>query len=153
MTTWLMLAQASGRHYRLSAGFKYSKRHRDFLRGRLAVTLLKRVTLALLKDADVLVLDGATSDSDTSLETRVHDDIESTDRDCLRFVVVHRLSTVQNADRIYAIEDREIVETGPSKELIATNRVYASLHKETVAVTPELNGVVTEIPRSSKSRI
>ncbi|WP_436930025.1 ABC transporter ATP-binding protein [Halosimplex halobium] len=87
------------------------------------------IARALLKDADLLVLDEATSDLDTALEERVHDGIESMDRDCLMFVVAHRLSTVRNADRIYAMDNGEIVETGPHAELIEDNGTYADLYQ------------------------
>ncbi|QLH76821.1 ABC transporter ATP-binding protein [Halosimplex rubrum] len=87
------------------------------------------IARALLKDADLLVLDEATSDLDTALEERVHDGIESMDRDCLMFVVAHRLSTVRDADRIYAMDDSEIVETGSHAELIEEDGTYADLYQ------------------------
>jgi len=86
------------------------------------------IARAILKDADVLVLDEATSDLDTSLEERVHDGIESMDRDCLTFVVAHRLSTVRNADRIYAMDAGEVAEVGPHEELIHRDGLYAGLY-------------------------
>jgi subfamily B ATP-binding cassette protein MsbA len=87
------------------------------------------IARAILKDTDVLVLDEATSDLDTSLEERVHGAIESMDRECLTFVVAHRLSTVRNADRIYAMDDGAVVETGSHRELIETGGLYADLYR------------------------
>ncbi|WP_436911247.1 ABC transporter ATP-binding protein [Halosimplex marinum] len=87
------------------------------------------IARALLKDAEILVLDEATSDLDTSLEERVHDGIESMDRDRFVFVVAHRLSTVRNADRIYAMEQGRLVESGRHRELVDGDGTYAELYE------------------------
>ncbi|RQH00508.1 ABC transporter ATP-binding protein [Natrarchaeobius oligotrophus] len=86
------------------------------------------IARALLKDADLLILDEATSDLDTSLEQRVHEGIESMDRDYAMLVIAHRLSTVTNADRIYTMEHGRIVEAGPHEELVSNSSTYSSLY-------------------------
>ncbi len=86
------------------------------------------IARALLKDADLLVLDEATSDLDTALEERVHKEIEQLDRDYAILVVAHRLSTVINADQIYAMEDGQIVERGSHRELLEKGGAYARLY-------------------------
>jgi ATP-binding cassette, subfamily B, bacterial MsbA len=86
------------------------------------------IARALLKEADLLILDEATSDLDTALERRVHHGIESMDRDYAMLVIAHRLSTVTNADRIYTMEDGEIVEFGPHEELLSNSSTYSSLY-------------------------
>lgn len=87
------------------------------------------IARALLKETDVLVLDEATSDLDTKLEKKVHDGIESMDRNFMMIVIAHRLSTVTNADSIYALEDGNISERGPHKELLEKEGSYADLYK------------------------
>jgi subfamily B ATP-binding cassette protein MsbA len=86
------------------------------------------IARALLEDADLLVLDEATSDLDTELEKRVHAGIEAMERDYAIVVIAHRLSTVTNADRIYAMEDGSIAEAGPHEELLEKDGQYASLY-------------------------
>ncbi|WP_306058721.1 ABC transporter ATP-binding protein [Natronococcus wangiae] len=86
------------------------------------------IARALLKEADLLILDEATSDLDTALERRVHEGIESMDRDYAMLVIAHRLSTVTNADRIYTMEGGEIVESGPHEELLSNSSTYSSLY-------------------------
>jgi subfamily B ATP-binding cassette protein MsbA len=86
------------------------------------------VARALLKDSDLLVLDEATSDLDSNIEEKVHRAIESMDRDYAMLVIAHRLSTVVNADRIYTMEDGQIVESGRHGELIEQDGTYASLY-------------------------
>ena len=90
----------------------------------------QRVSLAraLLKEADVLVLDEATSDLDSTLEKQVQESIENLDRDYAMIGIAHRLSTVRNADRIYTVESGKIVETGCHSELIEKNGQYAKLY-------------------------
>lgn len=91
----------------------------------------QRVALAraLMKDAEVLVLDEATSDLDSNLEQEVQESIESMQREYTMLAIAHRLSTVRNADTIYAIEDGRIVESGDHNELLSIEGLYADLHK------------------------
>jgi subfamily B ATP-binding cassette protein MsbA len=90
----------------------------------------QRVALAraLLKDADFLVLDEATSDLDSNLEREVQNAIEAMDRDYGMIAIAHRLSTVKNADRIYTVDSGEIIEEGTHGELLADNGEYAKLY-------------------------
>lgn len=90
----------------------------------------QRVALAraLLKDADFLVLDEATSNLDSNLERQVQESIESMDRDYGMIAIAHRLSTVKNADRIHTVDAGEIVESGTHGELLNTNGEYAELY-------------------------
>ncbi len=91
----------------------------------------QRVALAraLLKDAEVLVLDEATSNLDSNLENEVQQAIEAMERDYAIVGIAHRLSTVRNADRIYTIEAGEIIESGHHDELIDNEGKYAELYK------------------------
>jgi subfamily B ATP-binding cassette protein MsbA len=90
----------------------------------------QRVALAraLLKDADFLVLDEATSDLDSSLEKEVQASIEAMDRDYGIIAIAHRLSTVKNADTIYTLDDGEIIESGSHEELLKDEGEYAELY-------------------------
>jgi subfamily B ATP-binding cassette protein MsbA len=90
----------------------------------------QRVALAraLLKNAEVLVLDEATSNLDSHLEQQVQESIESMNREYAMVGIAHRLSTVQNADRIYTMDAGEIIETGEHGELIDSGGQYANLY-------------------------
>jgi len=91
----------------------------------------QRVALAralLKRDAEVLVLDEATSDLDSNIEAEVQSEIESMDRDFAIVAIAHRLSTVKNADRIYTIADGEIIERGTHEALLDGEGKYANLY-------------------------
>ncbi|WP_327053634.1 ABC transporter ATP-binding protein [Halomicrococcus gelatinilyticus] len=90
----------------------------------------QRIALAraLLKDADVLVLDEATSDLDTGIESNVQREIEQMDRNYAIIAIAHRLSTVRSADRIYTLDDGYIIEQGEHEELVDDEGMYAQLY-------------------------
>jgi len=90
----------------------------------------QRVSLAraLLEDSDLLILDEATSDLDSNLEREVQAAIESMDRDYAILAIAHRLSTVQNADRIYTMADGKITETGTHQDLLDRGGQYSELY-------------------------
>lgn len=90
----------------------------------------QRVALAraLLKDADLLILDEATSDLDSNLEKQVQRAIEEMDQDYAIITIAHRLSTVENADRIYTMEDGRVSERGTHDDLIDSGGKYADLY-------------------------
>ncbi|SFC59953.1 ATP-binding cassette, subfamily B, MsbA [Halobiforma haloterrestris] len=90
----------------------------------------QRVALAraLLKEAEILILDEATSDLDSNLEKQVQRAIERMDRDYAIITIAHRLSTVENADRIYTVQNGRITESGEHQKLVNQGGKYAELY-------------------------
>ncbi len=87
------------------------------------------IARALLKNAPVLVLDEATSALDTESERHVQAALETLMRGRTTIVIAHRLSTVEKADRIVALDRGRIAETGTHRELLARGGIYDKLYR------------------------
>jgi subfamily B ATP-binding cassette protein MsbA len=87
------------------------------------------IARALLKNAPILLLDEATSALDSESERFIQLSLERLMRGRTTFVVAHRLSTIERADRIVVMENGRVVETGRHAELIDRKGLYASLHR------------------------
>ncbi len=84
---------------------------------------------ALAFDPLVLVLDEATSSVDSELEEKIEAALEELLRDRTALVIAHRLSTVQNADRILVFHHGCLRESGTHAELLGRGGLYARLHE------------------------
>lgn len=84
---------------------------------------------ALAFDPPVLVLDEATSSVDSELEAQIQDALETLMQGRTSLVIAHRLSTVQNADRILVMHHGELREAGTHDELLRKGGLYARLYE------------------------
>lgn len=85
------------------------------------------IARAILRDARILLLDEATSSLDSSSEALVQEALERLMQDRTTFIIAHRLSTVQHADRILVLDDGRIVQEGRHEELFAEDGLYREL--------------------------
>jgi len=76
------------------------------------------IARALLKGAQILILDEATSSLDTKTEKLVQEAIDEVVKDKTVIVIAHRLSTIQHADKIIVIEEGKLMEEGSLDELL-----------------------------------
>lgn len=86
------------------------------------------IARALLKDAPILILDEATSALDNESERYIQAALDRVMKGRTTFVVAHRLTTIEKADRILVLDHGEIVEQGTHAQLLARQGHYAKLH-------------------------
>jgi subfamily B ATP-binding cassette protein MsbA len=87
------------------------------------------IARALIKNAPILILDEATSALDNESERQVQASLERLMKGRTTLVIAHRLSTVQNADRIIVLDAGRVAEQGRHEELLAANGLYATLYR------------------------
>ena len=85
------------------------------------------IARALIKDPDILVLDEPTSALDSLIERSIFDVLPAVVRDKTLFIVAHRLSTVQNSDRILVFNENRLVAMGTHQFLVENNDFYRQL--------------------------
>ena len=101
------------------------------------------IARALLADRPILILDEATSSLDTESEMYVQKALENLMAGRTTFVIAHRLSTVQRADRILVVSGGRIVEEGRHEELVALGGVYTRLHRMQFAIDQGLEALAS----------
>ena len=87
------------------------------------------IARALIKNAPILILDEAPSALDNESERQVQASLETLMKGRTTLVIAHRLSTVQNADKIVVMDQGVVVEQGSHQELLAQGGAYASLYQ------------------------
>ena len=85
------------------------------------------IARALLRDARLLLLDEATSSLDSASEALVQEALERLMEGRTTFIIAHRLSTVQTADRIVVLDEGRVVQTGTHETLVEREGLYRDL--------------------------
>ncbi len=119
----------------LSEGYDTQVRERG---SRLSVGQRQLLSFAraLLANPRILILDEATSSVDAYTEFLIQRALEKLFEGRTSIVIAHRLSTIRNADRIYVIENGNVVEIGNHEELISNDGLYKSLYEKQFAGAP-----------------
>ena len=85
------------------------------------------IARALLKDANVILLDEATSFLDVENESKIQKALSALIKNKTVIIIAHRMRTIANADKIVVLDDGNIVEQGSPDELIANDGLFKKM--------------------------
>ncbi|MEG0449279.1 MAG: ABC transporter ATP-binding protein, partial [Lysinibacillus sp.] len=88
------------------------------------------IARAILENADILILDEATSSVDTQTEVDIQKGLQHLMQGRTSFVIAHRLKTIENADQILVVQQGEIAEQGNHQQLMEKNGLYYELQQK-----------------------
>ncbi len=82
------------------------------------------IARALLRDAEIMIMDEATSSLDSETERLIQEAVSDLMKGKTSVVIAHRLSTIKNADKVMVVEDGQKVEEGTLAELLRKKRRF-----------------------------
>ncbi len=88
------------------------------------------IARAFMKDAPILILDDSLSAVDTDTEERILENLKINKEDKTTIIIAHRISTIQNADRILVLDEGEAAEYGTHEELLKLQGIYAKMYEK-----------------------
>ena len=86
------------------------------------------IARALILNPEILILDDSVSAVDTDTEEQILRHLKETRKGKTNIIIAHRISTLQDADRIIVIDEGHIAEAGTHNELLEKNGIYADLY-------------------------
>lgn len=89
---------------------------------------LLTIARAMIKKADLIILDEATSSVDTRTELLIGKAMDNLSHGKTSFIIAHRLSTIKNADLILVMRDGNVIESGSHDVLLQKQGFYANLY-------------------------
>ena len=85
------------------------------------------IARALMKDAPILILDDSVSAVDTKTEKTILENLRATREGKTTILIAHRISTIEQMDKVLFVEDGKILAFGPHEELCSTCPAYAKM--------------------------
>ena len=90
------------------------------------------IARAILKKSKIILLDEATSSLDAETEQKIQDAINFLTRGRTTLVIAHRLSTILNSDKIYVIDNGQVIGEGKHDELIKNSEIYKNFYEKQI---------------------
>ena len=87
------------------------------------------IARALLKQPKILVLDDSTSAVDTATDAAIRKNLASTLNNTTKIIIAQRISSIQDADVIYVLDEGEIVDFGNHEKLLETCEIYKEVYE------------------------
>ena len=85
------------------------------------------IARAILKNAPILILDEATSSVDCKNEQEIQNALKEAMKDRTTLVIAHRMTTIEDADRIYVMQNGCVEGCGTHEELLQKDQIYQNL--------------------------
>ncbi len=90
------------------------------------------IARAILKKSPIILLDEATSSLDAETESKIQKAINYLTEGRTTIVIAHRLSTILNSDKIYVIENGQVMGSGSHNELLNTSAIYKNFYEKQI---------------------
>ena len=90
------------------------------------------IARAILKKSPVILLDEATSSLDAETESKIQKAINFLTEGRTTIVIAHRLSTILNSDKIYVIENGQVMDSGSHDELLKKSTIYKNFYEKQI---------------------
>ena len=90
------------------------------------------IARAILKKSSIILLDEATSSLDAETESKIQKAINFLTEGKTTIVIAHRLSTILNSDKIYVIDNGQVVDEGKHNELLANSKIYKNFYDKQI---------------------
>ena len=90
------------------------------------------IARAFLKNSKIILLDEATSSLDSETEKKIQDALNYLTKGKTTLVIAHRLSTILNSNKIYVIDNGEVIAEGSHNELLENSKVYKNFYDKQI---------------------
>ena len=90
------------------------------------------IARAMMKKSSIILLDEATSSLDSETETKIQEALKILTKDKTTIVIAHRLSTILNSNKIYIIDNGNIIGNGNHNELMNNSELYRSFYEKQI---------------------
>ena len=88
------------------------------------------IARAMIKRSKIILLDEATSSLDAETENKIQEAITRLTKDRTTIVIAHRLSTILNSDKIYVIDNGNVVDHGKHEDLLKNSKIYKNFYEK-----------------------
>ena len=86
------------------------------------------IARAILKKTKIILLDEATSSLDSETENKIQKAINNLTKNRTSIIIAHRLSTILNSDKIYVIDNGEVIDSGTHSSLVEKSKIYKNFY-------------------------
>ncbi len=98
------------------------------------------ISRAVLKDAEILIFDDATSALDLKTEAQLYEALNKACPNVTKIIVAQRIASVKNADRIVILDDGKLAACGSHEQLLATCKIYQDIYDSQMVREGEEHG-------------